>query len=218
MNHGQIRIYGKTVSLNDLGGDYFDIIKHQDLIGIVIGDVAGHGVAASLIMAFVKACIIKLEKLYARPLELVNRLNLLFRKTRNKKQRKFMSFQYLLFKKDANFEYVNAGHCFPILVDSVTKTAIPLKMIGSPLGTTSKDIKEVQNHRLNAGQALILYSDGYYETGELGFERFCDILVESYQFDPKDYFAAINNNIRAYLNHVVENDDKTLIVVSIVSA
>lgn len=218
MHHGQIRIYGKTVSLNDLGGDYFDIIKHQDLIGIVIGDVAGHGVAASLIMAFVKACIIKLEKLYARPLELVNRLNLLFRKTRNKKQRKFMSFQYLLFKKDANFEYVNAGHCFPILVDSVTKTATPLKMIGSPLGATSKDIKEVQNHRLNAGQALILYSDGYYETGELGFERFCDILVESYQFDPKDYFAAINNNIRAHLNHVAENDDKTLIVVSSVSA
>lgn len=212
---GTVKIYGRTVSLNDLGGDYFDVLDIDNRRGIIIGDVAGHGVAASMIMAFVKACVIDLEKLYLDSVEFVNRLNRLFRTTRSKKQRKFMSFQYLLFNQDANFQYVNAGHCFPILIDSVAKTATMLKMINSPLGTSSKDIKDVQNHKLEDGQALVLYSDGYYETGDLGFERFCEILIRSYKPDPKDYFCEINKNINEILGQYQENDDKTMVIITV---
>lgn len=212
--HGPISIFGKTISLNDLGGDYFDILNLQNNTGILIGDVAGHGVAASMIMAFVKACVISLERLYLQPNDFLNTLNRLFHLTRNKKQRKFMSLQYVLFDAEASFIFVNAGHCFPILYNASSKKTCFLELVNSPLGASTKEIKTFQKHVLEENQALIFYSDGYYETGDLGVDTFCQIVSESYSADAKEFYDNINNKIQARLGNVIENDDKTLIVVT----
>lgn len=211
---GRICAYGKTRSLNDLGGDYFDILSIGEKTGIIVGDVAGHGVAAAMIMAFVKSCVFTLSYLYLKPLDFVNRLNLLFRTTRSKKQKKFMSLQYLLFNEDASFTFVNAGHCYPLLFDSKSREIQQLKMINSPLGTSAKLFKEEHSYQLQPGQSVILYSDGYYEVGDLGFEPFCEILKETWDNDPQKYYQNIEQRISAIIGSCEETDDKTLIIIS----
>jgi len=214
LKKGSVQIYGKTLSLNDLGGDYFDIVETENKTGILVGDVAGHGVAASLIMAFVKVSVINNETLYDQPAVFLNRLNSLFRATRSKKQRKFMSFQYILFTQDGNFSYINAGHCFPILVDTKKQTTTFLKMINSPLGTTSKEFTEVQHHLLEPGQAVVLYSDGYYEAGDLGIEKFQELLLQSYSQDPQQFYSQFKTAFNQALKNPELNDDMTLVIIT----
>lgn len=213
--NGNWLFFGKTQSLDDLGGDYFDLVKtHNGRTGILLGDVAGHGVAASLIVAFVKAAIIRLENLYDRPQLFFNRLNLLFRQTQAKKQKKFMSLQYLLFNdNDKTFSFLNAGHCFPIIVDSLQKTTTFLSMINSPLGTTRKDYPEAENQELKPGQALVMFSDGCYEMPGMDLEKFQKVLLESFDREPKKFF----DNVNEYFDRhglIQQSDDKTLLIVS----
>jgi len=213
--HGSLQLYGKTESLNDLGGDYFDLITTEDgRTGLLIGDVAGHGVAASLIVAFVKAAVIRLEKLFCQPRDFFNQLNRLFRQTQGKNQKKFMSLQYLLFNEDdGTFAYLNAGHCFPILVDSVQKTTAYLKMINSPLGTSKKDYPAPEFHELKPGQALVMYSDGYYEMPGMDLDKFQEILLDCFDEAPQKFFDNVNNCFNRH-GFIQGSDDKTLLIVS----
>jgi serine phosphatase RsbU (regulator of sigma subunit) len=212
---GSLQYFGKTESLNDLGGDYFDLIETEDgQRGFLLGDVAGHGVAASLIVAFVKAAIIRLENLFCQPSKFFNQLNRLFRQTQGKNQKKFMSLQYLLFDEaDGTFAYLNAGHCFPILVDSEQKTTTYLKMVNSPLGTSKKEYPEPEYHELKPGQALVMYSDGYYEIPGMDLEKFQEILLDCFDQQPKKFFDNVNERLNQH-GFIQETDDKTLLIVS----
>ncbi len=211
----QLRIFGKTVSLNDLGGDYFDLLEiDQKHLSIVLGDVAGHGVGASLIMAYVKSAILQLKELWGNPLALVNRLNWLLRKTKNKKQKKFMTFQCIVFDSDSNvFEYVNSGHCFPIIVDSNDLSTRFCEMINPPLGTSKAEIKNSQSYHLKSGQALVLYSDGFYETGNIGLDGFQKILVDCFDNNPQTFYQNVTSKIKSVCNET-ENDDMTLLIIT----
>jgi sigma-B regulation protein RsbU (phosphoserine phosphatase) len=214
LHYNQLQIFGKTESLNDLGGDYFDLLEiDQRQLAIVLGDVAGHGVGASLIMAYVKSAILQLKELWRSPLKLVNRLNWLLRKTKNKKQKKFMTFQCIVFNSDDNaFEYVNAGHCYPIIVDANSNSTTFCEMINPPLGTSKTEIESSQSYSLESGQALVLYSDGFYETGNIGLEGFKKILLESFNNNPQIFYENVCSKLKRFCNESA-NDDMTLVIV-----
>ncbi|MBR4329691.1 MAG: hypothetical protein IKP71_07535, partial [Candidatus Riflebacteria bacterium] len=56
---GKFSIYGKSVTMIDVGGDYLDFFKvDDDSFSVLVGDVAGHGVGAAVIMAMAKAAIL----------------------------------------------------------------------------------------------------------------------------------------------------------------
>ncbi|MEW6708250.1 MAG: SpoIIE family protein phosphatase [Candidatus Riflebacteria bacterium] len=212
--HGKINFYGKTESLDDLGGDYFDILHSSDgKTGFMLGDVSGHGVAASLIMAFVKSAVIKLFELYNQPLALANRLNKLLKQTQNRNQKKFMSFQYLLFDENGQFTYLNAGHCFPILIDKNKNRVEMLSMINSPLGTSKKDYEKTASYQLEPGQALVLYTDGYYELDNMDLEKFKSALLSCFNISPRKFFQNVN---LFYQNAGLKqnSDDKTLVIIT----
>ncbi len=212
----KLRFYGKTISFDDLGGDYFDVVKVEDgVTGVFVGDVAGHGVAASLIMAFVKACVFMLRPLYKTPVTLVDKINTLFMKTKSKKQRKFMTFQYLLFNDvEASFQYVNAGHCYPIIVNPFRRTADFCEMIHSPLGASKKKIEKELLFALEKGEAVILYSDGFYETGDLGIDGFKEILHKCYDPDPKEYYLKVMSFYQKFFESHEITDDLTLMIIT----
>ena len=212
---GNFKVYGKTTALDALGGDYFDSLEiSKTHHGILIGDVAGHGTAAALIMAFIKSCIIQFNKLYKQPHELINKLNTVFRKTKKGNQRKIMTFQYLFLDTNIrNVSIVNAGHCFPILIDFQNKSAEFLELINPPLGASKRENKGQLDLVLEQNQALVLYSDGFYETGNVGFEKFKEILITSYAKNPKVYYE----NVLANFFKIVDSadaDDMTLIIIS----
>ncbi|KAF1080150.1 MAG: hypothetical protein GQF41_3617 [Candidatus Rifleibacterium amylolyticum] len=209
-----ICFFGRTESLDDLGGDYFDQVETDDgKIGFLLGDVAGHGVAASLLVAFVKAAVLRLKLFYAEPQTFFNELNRLFRQTKDKRQQKFMSLQYTVFAKDSQeFSFINAGHCFPVRVDPVRGETELLQMISSPLGTSRKDYPPPMMYELTAGQALVMYSDGYVEMPGMSFELFQSILLQCYDSSPQQYFINVNQHLTRQ-GYIQAGDDKTLLII-----
>ncbi|MDD3148811.1 MAG: SpoIIE family protein phosphatase, partial [Candidatus Riflebacteria bacterium] len=91
-------LYGRNIPMTELGGDYFDYF-HVDGSSYVImaGDVAGHGVGASLIMAMAKAGVMRCRDCIKDPAAVLSRLHQIIHETRTKVQRKIMTFQYVCY-------------------------------------------------------------------------------------------------------------------------
>jgi serine phosphatase RsbU (regulator of sigma subunit) len=218
---GNFQVYGKTFSLNEVGGDYFDIIEWQktNQAGIILGDVAGHGIGAALIMAFIKSCVLQYPQYYQTPEKLVEALNFSLKKIRNRRQTRFMTFQYLLLDGDSNtISIENAGHTYPASVDINNKEVEFIKVAGTPLGVRKKYLSNLKEIKVENGQAIVLYTDGLYEATakdgkEIGFDRLETLILESYKQDPKDYFHNLLNAFKELTDESDLNDDLTLIII-----
>ena len=215
LKHGNLSFYGKTVSLDEVGGDYFDLLEiSENKSGIILGDVTGHGVSAALIMAFVKSCVILLKDFYLKPVQLVNSINKYFRLTTNRKQNKFMTFLYILFDNfSGEFEYANKGHCFPIIVNAQKGETRECKMVNFPLGASNKTIEKSYKFKIEPGEALILYTDGLFEGKSFGFKGFKQLLVDCYDSDPFEYYQKVISICKSSEDQSQPGDDNTLIII-----
>lgn len=217
---GNFDIYGKSVVMTTLGGDYYDCLQIDDARwGLVIGDVAGHGVPAGLMMAMAKASV-----LMASPGEkadaalLTARLHKMFFAIKNDRLKRMMTFQYfVMHAADGFFSFANAGHCFPIVVRPAQRMAEFIEHVSTPLGIGPRARYKNFEFSLAPGEALILYTDGIAEAKnalgeEFGFERFRDLTVELYDPDPEVFYRRI---YAAYNSWSAQpDDDLTIIVVN----
>lgn len=217
---GNLKIYAENIVMTTVGGDYYDIIPIEgSRYGILIGDVAGHGVSAGLMMAMAKASVItatKEEKL--DPSGIATRLHKMFYSIKNKKLKKMMTFQYYSVDcQSCEFTFANAGHCFPIIVDSKVKSAEFIEHIATPLGIGRRARYKNYDFKLLPNQSLVLYTDGIAEAKnssdeDYGFERMKKVFPGLYDEDPQKFY---NNIFKEYENWSKEpDDDFTLMVIN----
>lgn len=216
---GNFSLYGRSVSMGALGGDYFDhIALDNNCFSVLLGDVAGHGVGAALIMAMAKAGVIQSEDLLNQPQSLMARLHNLILASKTKKQRKVMTFQYL-FADGSNGRclYANAGACSPILIRGNATVAEELTLAGAALGAFKKaNFSEIEVS-FAAGDAIVFYTDGIVEARnsageELGYENLKTLLKNCWDINAEIYYQKI---FQAYLDHIGDEgaqDDLTMVV------
>ena len=218
---GDFNIFGRSVVMTTLGGDYYDCFKINDEYqGIIIGDVAGHGVPAGLMMAMAKSAVLtSSEEVKLNPTLLTTRLNKMFYAIKNERLKRMMTFQYFVLRiTDGHFIYTNAGHCFPVIVDDNTKTATYIEYIATPLGISSRCRCKNQEFDLVKGQSLVLYTDGiveaYNANGEqYGYERFKKSLPDFYDVNPETFYYNLYNKLYKQWSPKPD-DDLTLIIVN----
>jgi len=216
---GNFSLFGKSISMGELGGDYFD---HIELAGgkfsVLLGDVAGHGVGAALIMAMAKAGIIQSEHLLEQPLALVARLHGLIFASKTKKQKKVMTFQYLCLDGTAGRGvYSNAGACSPMIIRKNTGQVEELTLTGAALGAFKKASYSEIEVIFNPGDAIVFYTDGIVEARnrrgeELGYERLKKLLLDAWDIDAEAFY---HNIYKAYLDHIGNEgaqDDLTMVI------
>ena len=216
---GNFSLFGKSISMGELGGDYFD---HIELAGgkfsVLLGDVAGHGVGAALIMAMAKAGIIQSEHLLEQPLALVTRLHGLIFASKTKKQKKVMTFQYLCLDGTAGRGvYSNAGACSPMIIRKNTGQVEELTLTGAALGAFKKASYSEIEVIFNPGDAIVFYTDGIVEARnrrgeELGYERLKKLLLDAWDIDAEAFY---HNIYQAYLDHIGNEgaqDDLTMVI------
>lgn len=218
---GNFSLYGKSVPMNELGGDYFDFIQMEnDKFSIALGDVAGHGVGASLIMAMAKAALIKLDTLWEKPVELIFKLHDMIYKSKTKKQKKFMTFQYMyLDGKSGQAVYSNAGGCSPIVIRKATGKVEELTLPGAVLGALKKAKYSEIKINFNEGDAVVFYTDGIVECKNhkdvmLGYDDLKIIFEKSYDENAENFYKNIYKSYLKYIggDESKANDDVTIVV------
>ena len=218
---GDFDIFGKSVVMTTLGGDYYDCFKiNDDYQGIIIGDVAGHGIPAGLMMAMAKSGVLSAsEEIKLDASVLTARLHKIFHGIKNEKLKRMMTFMYFVLRvSDGHFLYTNAGHCLPFVVDGNKKTAEYLDYIATPLGIGARCRCKNQEFILEKGQSLVLYTDGIVEANngfgeQYGYDRFKDALIEHYDSNPEVFYDNIYNKVYKAWSPVPD-DDLTFIIIN----
>lgn len=155
-------IAGATRPVRFVGGDYYDVVRISDAqTAICIGDVAGKGLPAAMLMSSLQAALKPLMWQGLAPRELCRRLNRILCDITP--LGKFISFFYaVLDHADRRLTYCNAGHNPPVLVRA-DGSASELNAAGAVLGQFPDWVYEQSDLRLNSGDQLMLFTDGLVE-------------------------------------------------------
>lgn len=212
-------VYGKSVTMSELGGDYFDFFKiDEENFAILMGDVAGHGVGAAVIMAMAKAAVLNSPHLLTEPDSLLLNLHQMILASKSSKQRKVMTFQYLCVNSLGNAGiYSNAGACSPILIENQGKSVRELPLAGAALGAFKKAKYQSLDLSFKSGDALVFYTDGIVETRnakdeEIGYDGLSQILLDSYDTNPQKFYDNVFARYQNHLGQLDAQDDLTILI------
>ncbi|MBP7634936.1 SpoIIE family protein phosphatase, partial [Candidatus Ozemobacteraceae bacterium] len=217
LDAGGFRIWGRSIAMADIGGDYFDYFICRDgrLRGLV-GDVSGHGVSAALIMGMAK-CALTMDENSGRPLvETITAFNR-FLLANIKKKKMMTMFLYSLNPTDNTLEFVNAGHNFPFLWKAKTGTIDQIGSESFPLGVRAKAVYKSETVTLEPGDSILFYTDGLVEasigeSGELiGYERAIDWFSSLAHDDPTETIASLFERFESHTHGQPATDDISMI-------
>ena len=215
-------ICGINVPASRVSGDYYDYIRVDDCsTGVVIADVSGKGVPASLIMAMCRSVLrsnaIGLRSA-AEVLHTVNRL--LYPDI---KEDMFISMAYAILDHHSNkITLCRAGHDAPLHYSATSQTVSKINPPGMALGIDSGGvfdrIAKDFSISLEPDDCLILYTDGVTEALDpKGFEFGMKNMIQSIQASAGGgapaIIARLTDDLRAFTGTQPQNDDITLIVI-----
>lgn len=157
-----IEAFGVTRPANTVGGDLYDLIRRPDgRIVFALGDVAGKGSPAALLMALVVAMLRVLVDEGLEPAELAARLNI--QVSRHAPGSRFITMLLGLYDPaTGGITYVNAGQNPPLLRRASGRIE-RLTEGGMALGMFSQATYTAGTLTLDAGDVLVLFSDGITE-------------------------------------------------------
>jgi sigma-B regulation protein RsbU (phosphoserine phosphatase) len=212
-----ISIYSQMRTANTVGGDYDDIIELGDArIVIVMGDVAGKGMPAALLMALLQGSLRTLITAGLRGQELMRRLNEYL--CDNIPSDKLVTLFYgELDTATGNLKYVNAGHNAPFLV----RAAQPIERLtstGIVLGVLRDAAFESGEASLAPGERLLLFTDGLSEAfnprdEEYGEERLADFLRKNAALSQDELVVRMIRDVLTYCDSARPSDDMTIMSV-----
>jgi len=215
----RVEIAGVNLPCEETGGDYFDYIPMPERrLGVVIGDVSGHGIGAALFMATARALLRAFTYKMADPAAVLGEVNLFLERDMPPG-----SFMTLFFgevnTKTGAFRYASAGHNPVILFRKEAGAFEMLEKTGPGLGLiegVGYSIRETQP--LGRGDILLLYTDGLPEAmspeKELyGEERMKTLLAGLQERTPEEIVQQLIRAVTEWTRTDVFEDDLTLVVV-----
>jgi sigma-B regulation protein RsbU (phosphoserine phosphatase) len=226
-------IAGKNKPALDVGGDYFDIIKiDEHRTALIIADVSGKGLPASLLMSNIQSAIHSFFKLNGQNsfdiAEITGKLNSLIYE--NTSSEKFITFFWGIINNiDNTFLYSNAGHNPPLLFrksllnkesakNQKEKLFTTLNEGGLMLGIIDNFQYESGKINLEKDDSIILYTDGITEAqnpddDEFGEDKLKEIIKNNINVSGKEIIDIILKEIDVFAGSNRQYDDETLIII-----
>ena len=219
-------IAGHSTYCERTGGDYYDYLhlgdQQPDKIGIVVGDVSGHGVSAALLMASARSAIRQRALMSGNIAQIVSDVNRQLASDVEESGRFMTLFCSEIDIGKQRIRWVRAGHEPAIFFDPVSGSFDELKGSGMALGVDeSCQYQEEQKSGLAHGQIIVFGTDGIWEAhnaaGRLfGKESLFEIIRESAAKSAKEIAGAIMDSLNRFRRDVIPEDDVTLVVVKVV--
>jgi len=207
-----------SLPATEVGGDFFDYFELSPLrLAVVIGDVAGHGVASGIVLSGVRSGLYLLREQLTSPIEVMLRLNAMVRETAP--GRMFVTLQIALVDAgEGSIRLVSAGHPPALHVDAEGESCF-LGEGGLPLGTQLEPALREVRQPFGRGDSLLLYSDGLQEVSDLHGEAFGTrrLLREAKRKGGSERAArelrdGVLNSVSRFKGDVAQGDDLTLVV------
>lgn len=209
----------KTRSADELGGDSFDIVKHNDEYFMYIGDVTGHGAAAGLVMMVMNTLFDILLPSSTNTLDLAIAINKELKPRVNASM--FMTTAFFRWNPATKkMFYTGAGHEH-ILIFRASEGVTESIVTGGVALAMAPDITNIAKEKeihLNDQDIVVLYSDGITEAvngeGELfGLDRLKESLTRNATLGASlNVFEGISRDVISFVNDTVQKDDMTLLV------
>lgn len=195
-----------------VSGDYVDIIPHDGEVYFILGDVSGKGMAASLMMSNLHAMFHSLVPLGLPLTELMARANHLFAQSTLASQ--YATLICGKISAAGEVEFCNAGHLPPVVIRNGEATLAESGAL--PLGMFCETSFDCTSLKLEAGDTLMLYTDGATEAndhfgGEFGIDRLLDSVVGLNETGPEYVVRNTHGAIESFRGHADRNDDLTLL-------
>ena len=215
-------IAGRSIYCEETGGDYYDFIEFPEvgLIGVAVGDVAGHGIAPALLMttvrAFLRSRVITQPGKLADSITDVNRLLCIdTAETGN-----FMTLFFLLIdSRNGKVRWVRAGHEPALIYDPSTDSFDELLGKGIALGVDENWSFQEQIRELwSDSQIILIGTDGIWESenpqGEsFGKKRLKEIIRQHRNKSSEEIVQAVTEGLANYRDTTPQQDDVTLVVI-----
>jgi serine phosphatase RsbU (regulator of sigma subunit)/catechol 2,3-dioxygenase-like lactoylglutathione lyase family enzyme len=207
---------GVCIQARQVGGDYYDFLDFGgQRLGLVIGDIAGKGIAAALLMANLQAnlrsqCAIALDQ----PQRLLRSVNQLFYE--NTIESAYATLFFAEYDDGARrLRYANCGHLCALLLRNDDRVE-RLESTSTVLGLFKDWDCSIGERSLLSGDTLALYTDGITEAfneseEEYGEHRLIEALKRNRKLSSQDLLGSVVDDVRAFSPHE-QHDDITLIV------
>ena len=232
---GPLRVTGLAVTAfcepaREVAGDYYDFLPITDsMLGLLIADVSGKGLAAGLYMAQLKVIVQSLSRLHHEPKEFLSAVNKVV--SANLDGKSFITMTYgVVDVERREMTFARAGHC-PLIHVPANQPAGMRKarwlvpdglVVGLQIddGTLFDSILREQTISLAPGDLVVWFTDGISETMNEAFDCFGEQrlaqVVEQYAHLPFDQLRSyILAELRAFAGGADQHDDMTMILMKL---
>ncbi len=201
----------------EVSGDYYDWVRmFSDQVGIVVADAVGKGIPAALLMAFLRASLRSSVQVGYAPHIAFSKLNNLLYDSID--DNKFITAIYgMLDSTNKTFVFSNAGHNPPLLIKPDGEYRF-VEYGDMALGM----FRDLQYHqhfiRFEAGQVMVIYTDGITEAAnpngeEYGQDRLAKRVLEGIDLPARKLIDHIRKGVADFTESKFLDDDGTLFIV-----
>ena len=210
-------ISGVNVPCYEVGGDYYDFVPiDPDRTGIVIADVSGKGISASLHMASLRAALLGEVRPDYDLSRMAAHLNDFVYKSSGPAS--FVTFFFAeLDRRTTQVRYVNAGHIPPFILDRGGH-ARSLESSGFPLGMFAGSTYEARTSPLAPAELVVLFTDGIPESRneqgkDYSEDRLMAFIRERRALPAADICHEVLADVQGFACGTQPCDDITLVVI-----
>jgi len=218
-----LEIAGWCAPAAQVGGDYYDYLQLNPMggqVGVIIGDVTGHGFYSGLFVAMAKSCFHTQAPIDHSPEAIMNAMRTTVNLSIDRQL--LMSCCYLLLCPGAStLRFANAGHPPPLLLRARTGELEELPALDTLLGVLDADLQPTfasETRSWKPGDLICLYSDGVTEArgpghAMFGEKRLRRALVDCAGWGAQETLNCLLEAISDFGQGVAVGDDLTLVVV-----
>jgi sigma-B regulation protein RsbU (phosphoserine phosphatase) len=220
-----LRVLGMCDPARMVSGDYYDYQLVDGKLAIAIGDVAGKGISAALLMATIQAAMrmelrasadvkASLNGTRFSTARMVSELNQQLHATTSPE--KYATFFFAIYDQQTGLiTYTNAGHLQPVLIRDGAPSLLDVN--GTVVGAFPFSKYEESKLELRSGDLLVCYTDGVTEPeneyGEMfGEERLIELVSKNADRDEAQIIESVMESVRQWTGVPELSDDMTVLL------
>jgi len=209
----------RSVTCYEVGGDYLDVVSMPSgEVIIVVGDVAGKGLASALIGTSFRSAFRAMVLAGLGLYEIATRMNLLHFGEGSEAQRRYVTVMLLRLDSATNIlEAVNAGHNPAFLIKD-DGTVRKISASGTPIGMLPFSSYVSEEFPFSPGTRLLVYTDGMTEVfcgeEEFGEARLLETFLASSEPTAERCLEFLWETLGAFSDGQEQSDDMTALVLS----